>query len=398
MTRVVYTPGSEVDARVEKIQQLMAPAGLDGVIVIHHTNLFYFSGTSQSAHLFIPVTGQPVLMVKKSYERAQKESPLYRIVPLKSLKKMIPLLRDMGFDHLGRLGFELDIMPYNTVSYYRKVLEGHGILDASGIIRQLRLIKSPYEIELLKRSCLVLDQTFSKVPSMLRPGMREVELAAGFEAELRANGFGGSTRMRAFNQDLLFGNIVSGSSGNAPSYFDGPVGGHGLGPANHPHGAGWKRIETDEAVYIDYTCVVNGYTADAQRVFVMGTLPDDLMKAHDAALEIQEKVTRVIEPGMACHVPYDTALEMARAHGLEAHFMGQGPDASRFVAHGVGLELDESPILASGFDMTLDVGMTFALEPKFVFDHGAVGIENTFAVTERGVEKLNRFNEQIISV
>ena len=78
--------------------------------------------------------------------------------------------------------------------------------------------------------------------------------------------------------------------------------------------------------------------------------------------------------------------------------MGFGKDRVKFLGHGVGLEMDELPIFAKGFDTPLLPGMTFALEPKFVFEHGAVGIENTFVLRENGAEKLNKFSEEIIYV
>ncbi len=201
--------------------------------------------------------------------------------------------------------------------------------------------------------------------------------------------------MRAFNQDFMFGNIVSGASGRQPSYFDGPVCGQGVTPANNPHGAGWKKIQKNEAVYIDYTCVINGYTADAERIFVMGRLDDTLMRAHAAALTIQNELIKTIKPGVQCSTIWEMSVKIAEDEGLLRHFMGVEYDQVKFVGHGVGLELDELPVFAKGFDLELKPGMTFALEPKFVFDHGAVGIENTFVVTKNSVEKLNMFSEDI---
>ena len=212
---------------------------------------------------------------------------------------------------------------------------------------------------------------------------------------MRKNGYGGGCKVRAFNRDFLFGNIVSGANGKEPSYFDGPVNGQGVTPANNPHGAGWKKIERNESVYIDYTCVINGYTADAQRIFVMGKLDDDLVHAHNVALTIQEEAIKAIQPGVRCSEIWELSLKIVEEEGLLNHYMGLGKDRVKFIGHGVGLELDEMPIFANGFDIVLEKGMTFALEPKFVFNHGAVGIENTFAMTENGIEKLNKFIEDI---
>jgi Xaa-Pro aminopeptidase len=79
--------------------------------------------------------------------------------------------------------------------------------------------------------------------------------------------------------------------------------------------------------------------------------------------------------------------------------MGIGDSQVRFVGHGVGLELDELPVLATGFDIPLEPGMTIAIEPKFFFpERGGVGIENTYLVTETGFENLTVFPEEIVSI
>lgn len=386
----LYTPREEIIGRIEVVQSLMEQRDLDGLVVIHHINMFYFSGTSQSGHLFIPRKGSPLLMVRKSYERARLESPLDNIVELNSLKSILPAIEK----HLGAsvksVGMELDIIPCNTMLMYSgKAFPGVRIEDGSAMMKQARLIKSEWEIGLLRHSCSVLDSAFSRVPEMLKEGMTEIELASLFEGAMRSNGYGGCSKMRTFNQDFLFGNLVSGPSGSVPTYFDGPVGGSGLSPANNPHGAGWKRILRNEPVYIDYTCVVNGYTADAERVFVLGSrsIDDVLLHGHETALLIQEEAIKLLKPGAWCSDIWTLSEKIAEHEGLAENFMGLGKERVKFLGHGVGLEMDEQPVFAKGFDMPLRPGMTFALEPKFVFKQGAVGVENTFVLNESGAEK-----------
>jgi Xaa-Pro aminopeptidase len=397
MTDMLYTPKSEIDTRIQLFQTTLDQLGLDGALIIHHTNLFYLSGTSQSSHLFIPRAGKPMLLVRRSYERACKESPLEEILDVKSLKTIPDLLRDKGFG-LDNIGLELDVIPYNTWLLYKKVFGDTNFSDISDVLKRLRTIKSAYELDLLQRACGVLDQVFTEVPSWLREGMTEIELASLFEAGMRRRGYGGCSKMRAFNQDFFMGNVTSGASGAAPTYFDGPVGGCGLTPANNPHGAGWKVIKRNEVIYIDYTCVINGYTADGARMFVIGDVSEQLRAAHAASLAIQEKLVAMIRPGVLCEEVYVAAEAWAGELGLESHFMGMGNDRVRFVGHGVGLELDEYPIFARGVKMSLAAGMTFALEPKFVFAEGAIGTENTFVLGNDGPRALTRAPEAIVRV
>ena len=316
MTDMLYTPKSEIDARIQTFQKTLEQLGLDGALVIHHTNLFYLSGTSQSAHLFVPRAGKPILMVRKSYERACKESPIEEILDVKSLKAIPDLLKEKGFS-IETLGLELDVIPYNTWQFYNKIFKDSNFSDISDALKRIRTIKSEYEIGLLQGACSVLDQVFADVPSMLREGMTEIELASLFEAGMRRRGYGGCSKMRAFNQDFFMGNVTSGASGAAPSYFDGPVGGSGLTPANNPHGAGWKVIARNEVIYIDYTCVINGYTADGARMFVLGAVSEQLRQAHAASLKIQEAIVAMIKPGVICEDVYAKSAEMAEQMGLQ---------------------------------------------------------------------------------
>ncbi|MCW7076359.1 MAG: Xaa-Pro peptidase family protein [Candidatus Syntrophoarchaeum sp.] len=393
-----YTPKSEIESRIARFQAEISKFDCDGAMITHHTNLFYFSGTSQNGHLFIPRSGDPILMIRKSYTRAREESPIEHIIDLKSLKRIPERLKDAGYSSSKVLGFELDVIPYNTYALYGKIFSESKIIDISGAIKAVRLIKSPYEIELLHEACAVIDEVYSEVPDMLREGMTEIELASLFEAGMRRRGYGGCCKMRAFNQDFFFGNVTSGSSGAVPTYFDGPIGGTGLTPANNPHGAGWKKIKRDEIIYIDYTCVVNGYTADEARMFAIGKISDTLTDAYNAALTIQKEMLDLAKPSRECQAIYKKALELAAEFGYAENFMGLGDERVKFVGHGVGLELDEAPIFAEGIRMQLAPGMTFALEPKFVFPEGAIGIENTFAMGEQGAVFLTHSTEEIISV
>ncbi len=397
MTSMLYTPKSEIDVRIRALQHTLAEKGMDGALIVHHTNLFYFTGTSQSAHLFVPREGEPLLMVRKSYERARRESPLAQVLDVKSLKKIPSILAERGLG-AKTLGMELDVIPYNTWAMYQKVFADNQLVDVSDPIRRIRTIKSDYEIGLLQGACTVLDQVFAETPSMIREGMTEVELASLFEAAMRRRGYGGCSKMRAFNQDFFLGNVTTGSSGAEPSYFDGPVGGCGVTPANNPHGAGWKTIGRNEVIYIDYTCLINGYTADGARMFVIGDVSDQLKEAHRAALAIEEELAAMLRPGVVCEEVYLRSEELAARMGLQDHFMGIGVDRVRFIGHGVGLELDEYPIFAKGVKTVLAPGMTFALEPKFVFAEGAIGIENTYALTADGARQLTHASPDIVRV
>mgnify|MGYP000562871937 CR=1 FL=1 len=394
---MILTPKSEIEARIEKLQKKLAEQGLDGAIILLNSDMFYFTGTVQTAYLYVPPSGHPVLMIKKSLKRGIYESPLENIVPISSPKQIPKILASFGYTGFGKIGMELDVLPFNLYKIYQDLFPNTQIIDISPMIKEIRSIKSPYEIELLRCALEVIDKAHLAVPSFLNEGMMEIEVAALFEAEMRKRGYSGCCKMRAFNQELFLGNTCAGSNGAFPSYFDGPVGGSGVA-VTHPHGAGWKKINRDEVILIDYTCVIHGYTGDQTRIFCIGELSPRMVKAFEDALFIESEIIKSIKPGTPAEEPYLLAIKLAEDMGYKDYFMGYMEDKVKFVGHGIGLELDELPILAKGIKTPILPGMTFALEPKFVFPEGAIGIENSFVMTENGPEFLSITPEAITYV
>lgn len=381
------TPRTEIETRLTRLQNQLKDHQLDGTLVVLNSDVYYFAGTIQNGFLWVPAAGDPVLMVRRSFQRGQQESALSNILPISTPRDVPQILKQFGYERLGRIGLELDVLPVNTYAFYQKLFPATEFVDVSPIIKDIRSIKSPYEIELLREACRVADMAFREVPKLLREGMSELELASLFEAVLRRNGHHGYNVMRAFNQGPSLGVTCAGESGGVPSYMDGPLGGPGPTPA-FPHGAGWRPIKRNEPIIIDYACTINGYTVDQTRVYCIGELPAQMVKAFEDAVFIQEEVLKILKPGTPCEEPYLLALELAEKMGYKDSFMGRPGDQVRFIGHGVGLELDENPVFAKGIKTPVMPGMTFALEPKFVFAEGAIGTENTFLMTENGPERL----------
>lgn len=394
---IEVTPKIEIEARIEKLQHVLVRQNLDGAILLLNADLFYFTGTVQNSYLFVPANGEPILMVKRGLERVQAECQLQHIVAVKSPKEIPAVLEQFDYKNINRLGLELDVLPVNLYKVYSKLFSAVEFEDVSPLVKEVRSVKSSYEIDILKNAIEVMDEAFAKVPSLLHEGMTELELSALFEAELRKRGYAGACRMRAFNQELFYGNVCSGSSAKYSSFFDGPVGGMGTSPAN-PQGAGWKKIKRNEPVYIDYTSIIRGYTGDQTRVFCIGDLPEKMKKAFEDILLLQKEVLRSIKPGVLAEDIYLLALKLAEQMGYKDYFMGYKNDQVKFLGHGIGIELDEWPIFAKGIKTKIVPGMVFALEPKLVFEDGAIGTENSFLMTENGPECLSKSPDCIISI
>lgn len=387
------TPRAELEARAARLQSLMVENGLDGVIIMQNADLFYFAGTVQRANLFIPAEGEPVLLVKKSLDRARRETELKNTVPLSGMKELSSVLAAYAGNKLNRIGLELDVLPANQYFYYQQLFGAAKIVDASRLIRQVRAVKSEYEVGLIKDAAGLNRVMFSSVKDLLKEGITEVELAGRLENIYRRGGHQGYIRMRGFNMEIYYGHLMSGWNLAVPTFFDGPTGGSGLNPS-FPQGAGMKTIGRDEPVMVDYVGVLNGYMVDQARMFCIGRLPGKLVRAYQASMEIQELIKEKAVPGASCARLYEIAVEVARKYGLGEHFMGY-PEPVSFIGHGLGIELDELPVLARGYDRPLEENMVFALEPKFVFPEGAVGIENTYRVTANGLETITEFDESI---
>jgi Xaa-Pro dipeptidase len=387
-------PRAEIERRLTGFQAALRAEGLDGALVIQDVDLFYLSGTAQSAHLVVPAEGEPALHVRKVLERARHESPLERVEPLRSLRDLPGALADCGLGG-GRLGVELDVLPAALYLGYARRLDGFELVDCSAAIRRLRAVKSDWEVANVRAAADMLSHVPDWVARHARPGMAERELSAELERELRLAGHQGVVRFRGFNQELFYGSVLAGPSAAVPGATETPIVGPGPN-VSVSKGASARPIQRGEPIVVDLCGSHEGYLADQTRTFSLGPLDGRFREAYAAAREILHRVADEAVPGTTGADLYERSLELAK--GLEG-FMGAGSERVSFVGHGFGLEIDELPLLARGWDEPLVEGMVFALEPKLVFPgEGAVGIENSYLVTAGGAEPLTSAGEELVAL
>jgi len=385
---------AESERRIARLQGELLAKGIDAALFIYPIDIYYFAGTRQNSLLYVPAAGEPMLLVRKSLARARLEAVIGDIRPFPSSKEFPQLVGE----EIKRVGITFDVVPVQQYNFYAKLLGGREFVDISGMNRELRSVKSPWELERMRESGRKTAGVFLQVPEFLKFGMRELDLAAEFECRLRKAGGEGYVRMRAFNQELFMGLALSGASAEMPGFFDGAVTGRGLSNAS-PHGASLAPIVAGSPVFIDYTGVFDGYIVDMTRVFSLGPLSATLLHAFETSIAIQSYLARSLTPGAICEELFLGAAAMAEEAGLGSYFMGPPGENARFVGHGVGLELDEFPVVAQGFKVALQAGQTIAIEPKFVIPgHGVIGIENTFAVAKSGGEKITDIPDDIVYV
>ena len=269
------TPASELEARYKKLQVLMEPAGLDAVLMIQSADLFYFTGSVQQGALYVPVSGEPLYLVRKDHGRARMECGLREVHPFKSPKEIPGRLADFGHPSPKRLGMELDVVPVALFQRFQAALPEAKVSDATPLIRTVRAVKSAYEIDIMKDAALQVDKVYQRAKEVIRVGITDLELAAELEFVARKEGHQGITRMRAFNNELFFGHIFSGADSAAPAFLDTPLGGMGVNPSIG-QGASYKTIKANEPIIVDFAGAFDGYLVDQTRVFCIGGLPEPL--------------------------------------------------------------------------------------------------------------------------
>ncbi len=390
------TPFDELNMRCLSFQQLLQEHHIDAAILLQNSDLFYFTGSIQRGLLYLPAEGSPIYLVIKDYDRALSESHLRNIISIDSVRELPMELKKMGVKLPQRIGMEFDVLPIQQFNRYKKLFPDAEMSDVSPLIRKVRSIKSEYELEIMKESALIAEKTYEYARNVVAVGSTDLEVAAELECFARKAGHQGLIRFRSFNSELYFGHIFSGSDGAVPAYLDAPLGGTGLNPAVG-QGAGYKRIKAGEPIIIDFIIAYDGYLVDQTRTMSIGPLPDILQQAYADMLKVQEKLYTIAIPGASWGDIYVQCCCLAEDLGYRDNFMGAKGAQVSFIGHGIGIEVDEYPFIARGFDeQILEENMTFAFEPKIVYPGiGAVGVENTWRVTATGLEKMTFASEEL---
>ena len=383
---------NELELKWRRIQQAMRQEEADGCLLTMNMNLYYVSGQVFNGYFYLPAEGRPYWFVKRLTIPETNQVHVIR------KPEQIPdFFRDLNLAMPRKLLLEADELSYNEYIRLQHVFRAEVTGNASALIRHIRMIKTPWEIEQMRISARKHEAVYREIPACYRPGMRDIELQIEIEKRMRVHGSLGYFRAFGSNMDIFMGSLLAGENAGEPSPFDFALGGTGM-HASGPLGANGTLLREGTTVMADMSGNYTAYQTDMTRVFSIGKLPDRAYRVHRVALEIQARMERTAKPGVPCAELYRDALAMAGQEGLEDCFMGTRFQA-KFVGHGVGLEINELPVLTTRSKDILQPGMTFAFEPKFVLAGiGAVGIENTFLVTDSGVEKMTLLDENIIEL
>lgn len=393
-----HTPREEIQSRIARFQKSLQDSDIAGALISQNVDLFYFAGTIQRCFLFIPDEGEAVLAVHGNLERAQKESSLSQVIPLKKSQQLAQALSDFNYSIRGRIGLEMDVLPARYYLALRRENAEADFLDVSELVRKVRMVKSEYEISQIRKACQILNQVMMEAQKSIRPGMTELEVDALLVGLARRLGHQGLLRMRGYNQEMFSAHVFCGKTATLSPTMNVPLGGLGTTPAI-AQGASFNVITENEPLIIDFGVGINGYVTDMTRTFVIGKLSQKLQEAYSVAKEIKDFVEQWVTPGRSWSQLYGEIIELVQQRGYQDYFMGCRGHQVAFVGHGIGLEIDEYPVIAPGLHEEFKENMVFALEPKLVFpDVGAVGVEDDYVVTKDGMERLTIYNDQVLTI
>jgi Xaa-Pro aminopeptidase len=373
-------PESELRQRVSLLQDTLQKEGIDGVLLVQRADTLYYSGTAQNVHLYIPRVGRPLVLVYRDVGRAQAETT-WGVIPLLKISTIPALIEGSLLPLPKVLGLEFDSLPVSQYERFRKAFPEASFVDVSQRIRQQRAVKSEWELARLTEAAWIFPQVMAYAREILRPGLTEIELEGLLDQKARALGHEGLVRTHAYGFEFYSGTIITGPRATVPGYLDGPISGQGPSFA-FPQGASRAVILEGETIVADLITSLNGYQMDQTRIMALNHLSSELLAAHNTALEIQERLRIALIPGRTAGEVYEEIMTWVKDNTpYEQNFMGFGQGRKSFVGHGVGLELDELPVIGRGSKEVLVPGMVVAIEPKLIFPGiGAVGNEDVVVV------------------
>ena len=383
----------ELKLRRDKIRALMAQQGIDAALITCNVNLIYTYGCVVNGYLYLPLNAPARLFIKRPNDIEGEH-----IHPIRKPEQITGLLKECGLPLPVKLMLEGDELPFTEYNRLAACFpETEVVPCGTALIRQARSVKTPMEIEMFRRSGAAHTKAYEQIPSVYQPGMTDRQLSVEIERLMRLEGCLGIFRVFGQSMEIFMGSLLAGDNAAVPSPYDFALGGKGLDPSL-PGGVSGTLLQAGQCFMVDMGGNFYGYMGDMSRVFSIGKLPEQAYAAHQTCLEIQEEIVAMAKPGTVCEDMYNKAIEIVTKAGFADYFMGVDQKA-KFIGHGIGLEINEMPVLAPRMKQELEPGMVFALEPKIVLPGiGPVGIENSWAVTTDGLEKLTLCKEEIIEL
>ncbi len=382
----------EVLLRKEKVVAALKAMNIEAILLGTNVNNYYMAGRVFSGYVYINNEGFLHYYVKRP-ALLKGDNVTY----IRKPEDIPALLQEAGVAAPATIGLEMDFMSYSDIARLVKLFPEAQATNGSGIMRYVRSTKTAYEIEKTRISAQGHMSVYKSLKGIYHPGMTDIELQIEIESRLRRAGCLGIFRVAGPSMEVFMGSLISGDNADNPSPYDFAMGGAGL-DSSLPGGCNGTVIEPGMSTMVDLCGNFTGYMTDISRTYSVGTLSELAYKAHDCSVAIHHAIVAMARPGVKAADIYNLSRTMAEEAGLAQYFMGHNQQAG-FMGHGVGIEINEAPVLAPRSRDILEEGNIIAVEPKFVIPGtGAVGIENTYLITADGCENLTNFEEGVMQL
>lgn len=376
--------------RVNTLQQTIVKSGADACIITSSVNIYYLFGQVFDGFLYVLPEGNPIKFVRRP-AGIDGDNVIYIHKP----ELIVEHLTRLNIDSPKRIMIESDVLSHSVASRLTAAMGNPETLNVSSEMRRIRSVKSKYELDVMRECAKIHASVYNKIPDIYKSGMTDMEFQIELEYIMRKSGSVGIFKTFGPNMDIFMGSVLAGDNAHEASPFDFALGGGGVSPLL-PLGANGTKLMPGTTLMVDMAGNYRPIMDDMTRTFAIEYAPDLAYKAHEVSIEINNRIMETSKAGTACADLYFIAENMAKENGLSDYFMGTTQQA-KFVGHGVGLEINEPPVLAPRSRDILLSGMTIAVEPKFVLPGiGAVGVENTYVVNDTGLEKITICEESLI--
>jgi Xaa-Pro aminopeptidase len=350
--------------RLAALRGRLVDLELDGLVVTSPENIRYLSGFSGSlGYLVIGRTDAEILGDSRYWLQMEAEAPGFTLVrsgPSYGLWALVAeRLKALG---LRRVGFE---SQHLTVDQHQRLSAGlpaeRTLVPIAGLVEELRIVKSPEEVELLRAVASIAGRAFDRVRAAIRPGLRERDVAFLLEQTFRELGADGPA----------FETIVAAGERGAL-----------------PHGRASDRVlERGDMVVVDFGATAAGYHSDTTRTIVVGEPSVEQARVIEAVRSAQLASMAMMKPGVAADAIDRRAREVLAG---EAHAFGHG------LGHGIGLQVHERPFLAPTDHTALRAGMVITNEPGiYIPGWGGVRLEEMVLITDADPEVLTSASWEI---
>ena len=379
--------------KISRIKKVMDKYSLDVLIVRLPENVLYFSGywpVNGLSVVVFPREGEPTLILPVSETEYSEESWFKNIItyPLESLKEVWNPYQHIkeALEKLeleGRVGVELGFetasitnvvieLNYPSSPFYnllREVVKGE-IVDATQAIYEMRMVKAPEEVELIRIANEVLAFGLEEAREFLNEGVKEVELASVFEKAVHVKGtdYKGVKRVRGF----AF--VMSGANASKAYY---------------PYNVSTShRIKRGETILLELNVHVDGYWADVTRTWFLGSPPQLIRDLHETLIEAQEAVYKGFRSGMTAGEVDSIARKVVEEKGFSKYWPHR-------LGHGIGVRLHEPPALHPASKEVMVKGIVHTVEPGFYGRDFGIRLEDVVHDLDKGVEVLTRYPKDL---